>query len=164
MLTYGVVLLHDNERPHTSTPTRTRALLGHFNWELFDHPPLALSDYHLFTCLKDGLVLQPFKKYEELMEGVRTWQISLTQYYKNLLPDKSGSIQAVTTLRSSLSMYTHFLYIIIFLISCLVNSSPEVTFRIDLVSTGIFVTRASLELVYSSWVLEEIIYQQILDL
>jgi hypothetical protein len=37
MLTSGVVLLHDNARPHTAA--RTRAQLKHFNWELFDHPP-----------------------------------------------------------------------------------------------------------------------------
>jgi transposase len=36
MLTYGVVFLHYNARPHTAA--RTRALLKHFNWELFDHP------------------------------------------------------------------------------------------------------------------------------
>jgi hypothetical protein len=50
MLTYGVVLLHDKARPHTAA--RTRALLEHFNWELFDHPSytfdLAPSAYHLF--------------------------------------------------------------------------------------------------------------------
>jgi transposase len=49
MLTSGVVLLHENARPHTAA--RTRALLEHFNWELFDHPPyrpeLTPSDYHL---------------------------------------------------------------------------------------------------------------------
>jgi hypothetical protein len=32
-------------------------MLEHFNWELFDHPPyspdLALSNYHLFTYLKN---------------------------------------------------------------------------------------------------------------
>jgi hypothetical protein len=43
------VLLHENPRPHTAA--RTPALLEHFNWELFDHPPhspdLAPSDYHL---------------------------------------------------------------------------------------------------------------------
>jgi hypothetical protein len=32
-----VVLLHDNARPHASA--RTRALLEHFNLELFDHLP-----------------------------------------------------------------------------------------------------------------------------
>jgi hypothetical protein len=37
MLTPGVVLLHGNARPHTAA--RTRTLLEHFNWELFDHPP-----------------------------------------------------------------------------------------------------------------------------
>jgi hypothetical protein len=55
MLAYSilVVLLHDNARPNTAA--RTRALLEHFIWELFDHAPyspdLAPSDYHLFTYL-----------------------------------------------------------------------------------------------------------------
>jgi transposase len=57
MLTYGVVLFHDNARPHTDA--RTGKLLEHFNWELFDHPPpsphLAPSYYHLFTYLKNWL-------------------------------------------------------------------------------------------------------------
>jgi hypothetical protein len=48
MLTYSdlVVLLHENARPLTAG--RTRALLTHFNWELFDYPyspDLAPSDY-----------------------------------------------------------------------------------------------------------------------
>jgi transposase len=54
MLTYGVVLLHDNAGQHTAA--RTRVMLEHFNWELFDQPPyspdIAPSDYHLFTYLK----------------------------------------------------------------------------------------------------------------
>jgi hypothetical protein len=37
MLTYDVVLLRDDACPHTAA--RTPALLQHFNWELFDHPP-----------------------------------------------------------------------------------------------------------------------------
>jgi transposase len=75
MLTSGVVLLHDNARPHTAA--RTRALLEQFNWELFDHPPnspdLAPSDYHLFTYLKNWLGSQRFRNNEGLMEGVKTW-------------------------------------------------------------------------------------------
>jgi transposase len=51
MLTSGAVILHDNARQHTAA--RIRALLEHFNWELFDHTPyipdLAPRDYHLFT-------------------------------------------------------------------------------------------------------------------
>jgi histone-lysine N-methyltransferase SETMAR len=49
MLTSGVVLVHDNARPHTAACTRT--LLEHFNLGLFDHSPygpdLAPSNYHL---------------------------------------------------------------------------------------------------------------------
>jgi hypothetical protein len=37
MLTCGVMLLHTNVRPLTAT--RTRTLLEHFSWELFDHLP-----------------------------------------------------------------------------------------------------------------------------
>jgi histone-lysine N-methyltransferase SETMAR len=55
------VLLHDNVHLHTVC---TQALLEHFNWELSDHPPyspdLALSNYHLFTYLKNWLGSQRF--------------------------------------------------------------------------------------------------------
>jgi hypothetical protein len=68
MLTYGVVLLHDNVCRHTTT--HTRVLLEHFNWDLFDHPPcstdLALSDY-----LKNRLRSERFGSNEEFMEGVK---------------------------------------------------------------------------------------------
>jgi transposase len=71
MLTYGVVLLHDNSRSHTAA--RTRELLEHFNWELFDRPPysldLAASDNHLFTYLKNWLRSQRFNNNEEFKEG-----------------------------------------------------------------------------------------------
>jgi histone-lysine N-methyltransferase SETMAR len=76
MLTSGVVLLHDNARPHT--PAHTRAVLENFNWE-FDHPPyspvLAPSDYHLFTrtYVKNWLRSQRLNNNEALMEGVKTW-------------------------------------------------------------------------------------------
>jgi hypothetical protein len=71
MLISGVVLLHDDARPHTAA--RTRALLEHFNWELFDHPlqnpDLPPSDYHLLeNCLRS----QTFNN-EESGEGVKTW-------------------------------------------------------------------------------------------
>jgi hypothetical protein len=73
MLTSGVVLLHDNGRLHKAPCTR--ALLDHFDWELFGHPPyspdLAPSDSHLFNYLKNWLVSQRFNN-DELMEGVKT--------------------------------------------------------------------------------------------
>jgi hypothetical protein len=74
MLTYGVQLLHDNARPHTAA--RTRALLEHFNSDLFDHPPyipgLAPGDYILLTNLKNWLQSQRFNS-NELMKDVKTW-------------------------------------------------------------------------------------------
>jgi hypothetical protein len=75
MLTYGVVFLHDNARPHTAA--KKRALLEHFNWELFGYPPyspdLAPNDYHLFTYLNNWLGSQRFNNNKELIKGVKTW-------------------------------------------------------------------------------------------
>ena len=75
MLSKGVVLLHDNPRPHTTA--RTNALIKLFNWEVFDHPPyipdLAPSDYHLFSKMKAWLANQHFHTNEELMDGIKTW-------------------------------------------------------------------------------------------
>jgi transposase len=80
MLTDGVLLLHDNARPHTAAPTRS--LLEHLNWEMFDHPPyssdLFPSDCHLFTYLKNWLRSQIFSSKEEMIEGVKTWLRSQT--------------------------------------------------------------------------------------
>ncbi|GBO15896.1 hypothetical protein AVEN_145617-1 [Araneus ventricosus] len=39
MLTEGILLLHDNARPHTAVQTRT--ILDSFGWEVLDHPPTA---------------------------------------------------------------------------------------------------------------------------
>jgi hypothetical protein len=78
MLTYSVLLLHDNAHLHTAAGTLT--LLERFNWELSDHPyyspDVAPSDYHLFPYLKNWLRSQCFSSNEEMMEGVKTWQSS----------------------------------------------------------------------------------------
>jgi hypothetical protein len=72
MLTCGVVLFHENARPHTAFSTQ--ALPDHFDWELFDHPPhspdLSPSDYHLFSYLKIWFESQRFNSNEEFVEGV----------------------------------------------------------------------------------------------
>jgi histone-lysine N-methyltransferase SETMAR len=74
MLTYGVVILHDNVLPYTAA--RTRTLLEHFKCELFDYPPyspdVAPSDYQLFTYQKNWLRSQGFNN-NELMECVKMW-------------------------------------------------------------------------------------------
>jgi hypothetical protein len=80
MLNSGVVLLHDNMLPHMSRAARTPALLRHFNWELFDHPPhspnRAPSDHHLFIYLKNWPPSQLFNNNEDLIEGVNMWLCS----------------------------------------------------------------------------------------
>jgi transposase len=90
MLIKGVVLLHNNARPHTTACTN--ALIRLFNWEIFDHPPystdLAPIDYHLFTKMKVWLATQRFHTNEELMDGVNNWTHNLaasflTRDYKN---------------------------------------------------------------------------------
>jgi hypothetical protein len=135
MLTYGVMLFHDNACLHTAA--RTRALLVHFNWELFNHPDLTPSNYHLFTYLKNWLWSQSFNNNEYLTEGVKTRLSSqaayfLTQAYKNLFPDiTSAPVQEVTTFRSSLC--TYFLNKLYFLTACFINSSTEVTIQTALI-------------------------------
>jgi hypothetical protein len=75
MLISGVVLHHNNARPHSAA--RNRTLLENFNWELFDYPRygpyLALSNCHLFIYLKNWLRSQLFNNNEEMMESVKTW-------------------------------------------------------------------------------------------
>jgi hypothetical protein len=76
MLTSSVVLLHDSAHSHTDAPNP--ALLEHYNWELFDHPPnspdLPSSDHHLSTYLRNWLESRCFNN-DELMKGVQTWLI-----------------------------------------------------------------------------------------
>ncbi|GFW36255.1 uncharacterized protein TNCV_4931171 [Trichonephila clavipes] len=50
LLMSGVLLLHDNARPHSAINTQN--LIRSFGWEQIDQPPyspdLAPSDFHLF--------------------------------------------------------------------------------------------------------------------
>lgn len=74
MLTSGIVLIHDNARPHTARVTQR--LLQQFQWDIFEHPPyspdLAPSDFHLFPELKQWLGGQRFQTDVELKETVTT--------------------------------------------------------------------------------------------
>uniref|UniRef100_A0A1B6H603 Mos1 transposase HTH domain-containing protein n=1 Tax=Homalodisca liturata TaxID=320908 RepID=A0A1B6H603_9HEMI len=79
MLSSGVVLIHDNARPHSANVTKQ--LLQKFKWEVFDHPPyspdLAPSDYHLFREMKAWLGGRRFADNEELQATVRVYLSSL---------------------------------------------------------------------------------------
>jgi hypothetical protein len=54
---HGVILKHDNARPHTANVTK--AAIQELDWEILPHPPyspdLAPSDYHLFRSLSNNL-------------------------------------------------------------------------------------------------------------
>jgi histone-lysine N-methyltransferase SETMAR len=121
MLTYDLVLLHDNVRPYTAA--RTRALLKHFNWEMFHHPPyspdLAPNDYYLFIYLKNWLGPQLLNN-NVLIESVKIWMISQAADFSDtgiqkLIPRcDNASILAVTTLRSNINIYVFCIYNTIF--------------------------------------------------
>ena len=75
LLSNGVVLLHDNARPHTAA--HTVETLQKLNFEMLDHPPyspdLAPSDFHLFGPLKQALRGRRFTSDEAVKEAVHSW-------------------------------------------------------------------------------------------
>ncbi|GBL85110.1 Histone-lysine N-methyltransferase SETMAR [Araneus ventricosus] len=88
-LSGGIVLLHDNTRPHTAAATQE--LLDQFEWEIFDHPPyspgLAHSDFHLSLKLKEFLGGKRFGSDEELENAVTTWlnELAAEEYDMGIL-------------------------------------------------------------------------------
>lgn len=75
LLTRGVLLLHDNARPHTAR--LTLEAVDNLGIEVLPHPPyspdLAPSDYHLFGPLKKMLGGQKFASDFEAQDAVRDW-------------------------------------------------------------------------------------------
>jgi hypothetical protein len=74
MLSRGVVMLHDNARPHTAAVTQD--LIVTFGWEQFDHPPyspdLAPRDFRVFLHQKTFLGGRRFHD-DEVKEFINTW-------------------------------------------------------------------------------------------
>ena len=75
-LSHGIVLIHDNARPHTARLTQT-LLRDEFHWDTFDHPPyspdLAPSDFHLFLKMKEHLPGKRHADDEDLQHAVADW-------------------------------------------------------------------------------------------
>jgi len=74
-LSSGVLLLHDNARPHAVIHTvQTLVKLG---FTVLEHPAyspdLAPSDYHFFGPLKDALRGRRFTSDEEVKKAVHEW-------------------------------------------------------------------------------------------
>ena len=85
-LSKGVLLLHDNARPHTARATAN--LIESFGWFCLPHPPyspdLAPSDYHLFPDLKKFLGGKRFETDEELKATVLGFFHSLDiEFFEN---------------------------------------------------------------------------------
>ena len=83
LLTEGVILLHDNARPHVSTVTRS--VLDKFKWEQLEHPPyspdMSPCDFHLFSPLKKFLKGKRFNSDDELKDTVEGWLLSQPQKF-----------------------------------------------------------------------------------
>ena len=74
-LTQGVLLLHDNARPHTAHFTINT--IRQLNWEVLEHPAyrpdLASSDFYLFGPLKNAVRGGRFAADDEVKEAVHYW-------------------------------------------------------------------------------------------
>ena len=77
-LSKGIVLLHDNARPHVAN--QTKDLITSFKWETADHPPyspdLAPTNYHLFLNLKKHLGGQRLQDDDQVKTVVMQWLTS----------------------------------------------------------------------------------------
>jgi histone-lysine N-methyltransferase SETMAR len=74
-LTRGLLLHHNNARPHTARATHK--IIQELQWELLEHPPysphLAPSDFQLFGPLKYQLGGKRFADDEMVETEVRKW-------------------------------------------------------------------------------------------
>lgn len=75
LLTAGVIVLHDNARPHVAN--QVQDLFQRFKWEMLRHPPyspdLSPCDFHIFGPLKKALKGQRFQSDAEVQDAVRDW-------------------------------------------------------------------------------------------
>jgi len=75
VLNTGVLLQHDNARPHTAHSTA--ATIQGLSFECLPHPPyspdLAPSDFHVFRPLKEAMGGKSFRSDEEVQQAVHEW-------------------------------------------------------------------------------------------
>ena len=75
LLSTGVLLQHDNARPHIVRSTA--ATIKDLSFECLPHPPyspdLAPSDFHVFGPLKEAMGGKTFRSDEEVQQAMREW-------------------------------------------------------------------------------------------
>jgi hypothetical protein len=116
MLSRGVVVLHDNARPHTAAAKED--FIATFGWEHLDHPPysqdLSPSDFHVFHHLKLSLVAggsTTTRSKKLLTRGLhRRRHHSTMQGYKNWCPATSASTMVEIMSKSIVRFGNKFLF------------------------------------------------------
>ena len=92
MLLDGIILLHDNARPHTVNLVRDK--LERSGWETVQHPPyspdLSPCDFHVFGDLKKDIRGRRFHPDEEVQEWVRLWILHLSTRLELIVSFPSG--------------------------------------------------------------------------
>ena len=83
LLSTGVLLQHDNARPHTARSTV--ATIQDLSFECLPHPPyspdLAPSDFHVFGPLKEAMGGKSFRSDEEVQQAVHEWLNYQPKYF-----------------------------------------------------------------------------------
>ena len=85
MLSDGIILLHDNFRPHTANLVRDK--LQRFGWETLQHPSyspdLSPCDFHICGDLQKDIRGRWIDSDKEVQEWVRLWiHQQPTSFYK----------------------------------------------------------------------------------
>ncbi|GFX38598.1 mariner Mos1 transposase [Trichonephila clavipes] len=75
MLSNGVILLHDNARPHTANAVKTT--LQQLRWEILEHPSyspnISPCDFHAFGPLKRAIRGHRFTTDDDVCNWVQAW-------------------------------------------------------------------------------------------
>jgi transposase len=86
MISNGIVLLHDNARPHTANSVKN--MLQRFIWEVLHHPPyspdFSSCDFHIIGDLKRDIRGHQFASDEDVCDWVKMWfRRQPTSYFKD---------------------------------------------------------------------------------